>query len=86
VGTRVDVTIAIFCDFCQFSAKNGVFLKNQRYDQILQKVAVSLSKNDNIVAKFFSENILEIITYPYPSLSGFLFCTAKLLSNYHSFK
>jgi FAD synthase len=29
----VDVMITIFCDFQQFSAKNGVFLKNQCYDQ-----------------------------------------------------
>jgi hypothetical protein len=28
-----DVMITIFGDFRQFSAKNGVFLKNQCYDQ-----------------------------------------------------
>jgi hypothetical protein len=30
---RVDVMITIFCDFCQFSAKIGVFLTNQCYYQ-----------------------------------------------------
>jgi hypothetical protein len=29
----VNVMITIFCDFGQFLAKNGVFLKNQCYDQ-----------------------------------------------------
>jgi hypothetical protein len=29
----VDVMNTIFCDFRQFSAKIGVFLKNQCYDQ-----------------------------------------------------
>jgi hypothetical protein len=34
----VDVMITIFGDFCLFSAKKiGVFLKNQCYDQILEK-------------------------------------------------
>jgi hypothetical protein len=30
--------------FCQFSAKIGVFLKNQCYDQIFSKTSCSLSK------------------------------------------
>jgi hypothetical protein len=30
--------ITIFCDFCQFAAKIGVFLKNQCYDKILAYV------------------------------------------------
>jgi hypothetical protein len=29
----VDVMITIFCDFRQFSAKKGVFITNQCYDQ-----------------------------------------------------
>jgi hypothetical protein len=33
LGPGVDVMITIFCEFRQFSAKNGVFLKNQCYDQ-----------------------------------------------------
>jgi hypothetical protein len=32
-GSGVDVMITIFSDFRQFSAKIGVFLKNQCYDQ-----------------------------------------------------
>jgi hypothetical protein len=32
VGSGVDVMITIFCDFCQFSAKNWRFLKNQCYE------------------------------------------------------
>jgi hypothetical protein len=37
----VDVTITIFYDFSQFSAKKfGVFLKNHGYDQFLQKLVV----------------------------------------------
>jgi hypothetical protein len=60
--------ITMFCDFCQFSAKIiGVFLKNQCYDHIFAKTSSSLSKNGNIFAKFFSENIFKIIT----SVTGF---------------
>jgi hypothetical protein len=53
--TGVDVMITIFCDFCQFWRKNGVFLKKQCYDQIFAKVAVE--KNANFFARFFGENI-----------------------------
>jgi hypothetical protein len=50
--------ITIFCDFCQFSAKNGgFFLKNQCYDIFFAKLAVVCAKNANIFAKFFGENI-----------------------------
>jgi hypothetical protein len=50
--------IIIFCDFRQFSAeKNGVFLKIQSYDQIFAKASSSLSKNANIFANVFGENI-----------------------------
>jgi hypothetical protein len=35
-----NVRITIFYDFCQFSAKNGVFNKTQCYDQIFAKTAV----------------------------------------------
>jgi hypothetical protein len=40
----VDVMITIFCDFCQFSSKNGVFLKNQCYDKIFSKFSFVLSQ------------------------------------------
>jgi hypothetical protein len=33
-----DVMITFFGDFCQFSAKNGVFIKNHGYDQKLAVV------------------------------------------------
>jgi hypothetical protein len=42
--------------------KNGVFLKTQRYDQIFAKSSSNMSKNANIVAKFFGDAILKIIT------------------------
>jgi hypothetical protein len=46
-----------------FGEKIGVFLKKQCYnDQILAKTSSSLSKKSNISAKFFGENILNIIT------------------------
>jgi hypothetical protein len=39
VEIGVDVMITIFCDvFANLRRKNGVFLKNQCYDQILQKL------------------------------------------------
>jgi hypothetical protein len=49
--------LPIFCE------KNGVFLKNQRYDHFFfQKLAVVWAKNVNIFAKIFGENILNITT------------------------
>jgi hypothetical protein len=42
--SAVDVTITIFYDFRQFSAKNGVCLINQRYDQNFTKTRSSVSK------------------------------------------
>jgi hypothetical protein len=54
----VDVMITIFCDFCQFSAKNLRFSqKPMLWSQFLQKLAVAWAKNANIFAKFFVENI-----------------------------
>jgi hypothetical protein len=42
----VDVMMTTFSDFCQFSAKNGVFLKNQCYDQFFfQKLSAVWAKN-----------------------------------------
>jgi hypothetical protein len=55
-----------------FGEKNGVFLKNQCYDQIFAKGSSSLSKKANIFAKFFVENILKIIT----SVPGSHLCMA----------
>jgi hypothetical protein len=56
--------IIIFGDFCQFSAKKlAFFSQNLCYDQIFfTKTSSSLSKNANIFAKFFGENIFKIIT------------------------
>jgi hypothetical protein len=45
-----------------FGEKNGVFLKNQCYDQFFQKLALFWVKNANFFAKFFGENIFKIIT------------------------
>jgi hypothetical protein len=51
--------ITIFCDFCQFAAKNGVFLKNECYDPFFHNTgSFVLSKNRH----FFGENIFKIIT------------------------
>jgi hypothetical protein len=59
----VDVMITIFCDFCQFSAKKlAFFLKTNVLIKFLQKSSSSLSKNANIFAKFFGDNIFKIIT------------------------
>jgi hypothetical protein len=58
----VDVMITIFCDFSQFSAKNGVFLKYQCYDQLFSKFSFVLSQKRQFFAKNFAENILKIIT------------------------
>jgi hypothetical protein len=54
----VDVTITIFCDFSQFSAKKLAFLLNTN-DMInfFQNLALFLVKNANIFAKIFGENI-----------------------------
>jgi hypothetical protein len=53
-GLGVDVMITLFCYFCQFSAKN---LRFSQKIKILAKTSSSLSKNVNIFAKFFGENI-----------------------------
>jgi hypothetical protein len=45
-----------------FGEKNGVFLKNQCYDQIFENWALFWVKNANFFAKFFGENISKIIT------------------------
>jgi hypothetical protein len=52
-GSGVDVIITIFCDFCQLSAKNGVFLKNQCYGPIFAQFSFVLSKKN---PHFFSPN------------------------------
>jgi hypothetical protein len=54
----VDVIITIFCDFLQFSTKNGVFLKNQCYDQILAKTSNSLSKKRQYI--FLPKKLVKI--------------------------
>jgi hypothetical protein len=38
----VDVMITIFCDFCQFSVKIGVFLKNQCHANFLAKFSAKI--------------------------------------------
>jgi hypothetical protein len=43
--------------FDNFQRKNGVFLKNQCYDQIFHNLALFWVKNANLVAEFFCENI-----------------------------
>jgi hypothetical protein len=59
VRPGVDVMIAIFCDFRQFSAKKiGVFLKNQCYDQNFAGFTFVLSQKTpifslNLSAKIF---------------------------------
>jgi hypothetical protein len=40
-----------------FGEKNGVFLKNQCYDQFFQNLALFWVKNANFFANFFGENI-----------------------------
>jgi hypothetical protein len=47
----VDVMITIFCNFWQFSAKIGFFLKNLCYDQIFSVTSSSLSKTGQYFAK-----------------------------------
>jgi hypothetical protein len=60
-SSGVDVMITIFCDFYQFSAKNGVFLKYQYYDQLFSKFSFVLSQKHHFFADKFGENILKII-------------------------
>jgi hypothetical protein len=43
--------ITIFCDFRQFSAKTGVFLKKQCHDQIWHNLALFRVKNAYFLAK-----------------------------------
>jgi hypothetical protein len=58
VKPGVDVMITIFCDFRQFSAqKLAFFSKNNVTIKFTQKLAVVGTKNANIFAKFFDENI-----------------------------
>jgi hypothetical protein len=64
----VDVMITIFCDFCQFSAKNWRFP---------QKLAVVWAKNANIFVKFFAENIY-IIKTSFPGIHSHLCKTFAL--------
>jgi hypothetical protein len=56
--------IAIFCYFCQISAKKiVVFLKKQCYDEIFAKIlAVIRAKNAYFFAKFVAENIFKFRT------------------------
>jgi hypothetical protein len=57
--------IAIFGDFCQFSAKKlPFFSKTNVMVKFLQKLAVVSAKNANIFVKFLGKNILKIITSP----------------------
>jgi hypothetical protein len=51
-----------FVIFYQFSAKNGVFLKHQSYDQIFAKTSSILSKKRKMFAKFLGENIFKIVS------------------------
>jgi hypothetical protein len=43
--------------FANFLRKNGVFLKNQRYDQNFAKFTFVLSQKRQFFANFFGENI-----------------------------
>jgi hypothetical protein len=54
--------ITIFCDFCQFSAKKLAFFSKTNFMITIFLAVPSLSKNANILAKYFGENIFEIIT------------------------
>jgi hypothetical protein len=56
-----DVIISIFFEFRQFSAKNGVFLKNQRHYHFLHNLALFCVKTP-IFSPFFGKNIFKIIT------------------------
>jgi hypothetical protein len=78
-SSGVDVMIKIFCDFCQFLAKKMAFFsKTDVMITLFSKASRSLSKKGNILAKFFDENILKIIT-PVPgppATSASFFSTA----------
>jgi hypothetical protein len=54
--------IAIFCDFCQFSETKLAFFSKTNVMITFCKNSSGLSKNANIFAKYFGENILKIIT------------------------
>jgi hypothetical protein len=52
-----NVTIIIFGDFRQFSAKKiGAFIENQGYSPFLKKPAVLCVKTPMFFSQFFSEN------------------------------
>jgi hypothetical protein len=51
--------ITIFCDFCQFSAKNWRFLKNQCCDQIFVKTNSNLSKKCSYFRQIFRRKYLK---------------------------
>jgi hypothetical protein len=48
--------ITILCDFCQFSAKKGVFLKKQCYDQLFAKTSSSLMQKTPIFRRKYFKN------------------------------
>jgi hypothetical protein len=54
--------ITIFCDFSQFSAKNWLFSSIPMLRSFFQNLALFWVKNAKFFAKFFGENILNIIT------------------------
>jgi hypothetical protein len=58
----VDVMITIFAIFANLRQKIGVFSKTNVMIKCFAKTSSTLSKNANIFAKFFGENILKIIT------------------------
>jgi hypothetical protein len=62
---RVDVTITIHCDFCQFSAKKRRFSKktnNIMIKYFTQTSGSSSCKKRQIFANFVGENIFKITT------------------------
>jgi hypothetical protein len=53
-NSGVDVMITIFCDFRQFSAKNGGFLKKQCYHKIFEYIIwLCFEKKNPIFRRFF---------------------------------
>jgi hypothetical protein len=54
--------ITIFCDFRQFSAKIGIFLKKQCYDPIFALFCFLLSKKQQIFSPIFLAKIFKITT------------------------
>jgi hypothetical protein len=56
--------ITIFCDFSQFSAKKLAFFLNTNVmiKYFFQNLSLFRVKNANLFAKFFGQNILNIIT------------------------